>query len=111
MTKTARPTWLQDAIDKRREKNRRSWVQESVYLNKERKKSRAKLVRTLGGKCSCCGSTRRLCFYRPRAGGVPAGSLSVYARLRLYWSLFLAGNLELVCRRCLYALQRSRTRD
>lgn len=100
------PAWIEAAKEKRKAENRRSWLVESKRLLRERRASRKVLLHALGGRCSCCGSTRRLCFFRPRGGATGVQRLSIYARLRFYWTQFLAGNLELVCRRCLFALQR-----
>jgi hypothetical protein len=100
------PAWIETAKEKRKAANRRSWLVEGKRLLRERRKSRVELVRALGGLCACCGSTRRLCFYRPLGGFACVQRLSVYARLKYYWTEFLAGNLELLCRRCLFASQR-----
>ena len=64
------------------------------------KRERDRIVRVLGGRCNCCGTTEHLEFdcIMPRSNG--HARLERSQRITFYRRQLSVGNLQLLCRRC-----------
>lgn len=62
--------------------------------------SRKTLIRLMGGRCAKCGSAKRLEFHHLSPRTWIANKCNRWVRIARYRRDWLAGSLELLCRKC-----------
>jgi 5-methylcytosine-specific restriction endonuclease McrA len=62
--------------------------------------TRARLIRSYGGKCSCCGGTEHLQFHLLRPAREGHHGRDTSSRTSFYRRQARQANLQLVCARC-----------